>query len=422
MSDIVKYLPDAAIPAGGARRWKADEAERWFDARVPALFAPFAGALVLAPLVVSAVVLLAWNDPGTTGRGTDWIGYPAAVLLIALPFWYRFLPVATLVSAPLIAGETVALLTGPAPGGTAARAGGVVVLTLSAWAFTGALLRVRARRRQRSLFLAEAAGTRRRPVPGRLADAHVKRGRSLIVAGAVFCLAGAAALLAWGLALDLRAEPGVPYDAIGQQIIALLLLVPGTTLLGRGLALRRAARQLHRGPQPVVRIGVRRDAAYFNWLHTDARTTGARPLIAYRTSFEDTLRYHGPTLVGGSEEQLRVRHHDIDPQREPFEALLYGVPCEGAEVLVEFAVFAPDGRSITTEITAAPLLARRRSGLKPWTPAGSSYRVRRREEAEAAAARRAAQRASSGGGDSGGGCGGGDSSCGSSCGGGCGGD
>ena len=227
-------------------------------------------------------------------------------------------------------------------------------------------------------------------------------------------------LLAWGLAADLRAAgTGTPYDAVGQQVIALLLLAPGTTLLGRGLQARRAARRLHEGPQPVLRVGVRNPLVGPCWLVADAVTISAEPLVAFRDLFADSHGHgSGRLLAGGEESRLRAEHHDIDPRREPFEALLYGVPCEGAEVVLEYAHYESDTR-IVTAVTTAPLLPVRRRSLPPWQPAGSSYTLRTRVEDERRRVERAARAAR---GESGGiGFTFGDGDSGSSCGGGCGG-
>ncbi|MCX5196441.1 hypothetical protein OOK31_21525 [Streptomyces sp. NBC_00249] len=419
MSDIVKHLPPAAIPEGGVPGWKVADAERWRAARVSAVLGPVAGGWILVPLVLLAVVLRAVGDPTATSVGTEWDGYQGAVLLVALPAWYRFLPpAATVGSVPLIALEAVLALFRPAEADGTGRAGAWVTLALGAFALTGALLRLRSRRIQRALVL-EAAGDARRPVPDDLPDGHRHRGRWLILAGALIC-AAATAFLAWGLAEDLKAPAGHPYDASGQQVMALLLFAPGTPLLGRGLTARRAARRLHDGPQPVLRVGVRHRYGERNWLLADARTTTAPPLVAFRDRFEDSYRgYRGRTLVGGPEERLRTEHHDIDELSEPYEAILYGVPCEGAEILLEFAVYA-GGSRIVSELTAAPLMPHRRHTCREWRPAGTSYAVRRAEDEK----RRRERAESSGGSGSSSGCGSSgscSSSCGSSCGGGCGG-
>ncbi|WP_411103756.1 hypothetical protein [Streptomyces sp. cmx-4-9] len=421
---IVKNLPEAAIPEGGAPAWNPADARRWRDARVPWAFAPTFFGWALVPLVLLAITLLAAADPGDAHTGTAWLLYPGAVLLVALPGWYRHLPAATLVSAPLIALDTVLRMTVLGRLGPADGPGGVLLLALCAWAFTGALLRLRSRRRQRALVRAAAAGTRR-PVPSRLTHGHRRRGLLPITVGGALCLA-AAALLGWGLAADLRADgTGAPYDAVGQQVGALLLLAFGTPALGRGIGARRAARRLHDGPQPVLRVGVRNPLTGPVRLVADARSTSAEPLAAFRDRFRDS---HGPgegrVLVSGPEGVLRTAHHDIDPRQEPFEALMYGEACEGAEVVLEYALYAADTR-IVSAVTTAPLLPARRLALPPWRPAGTSYTLRTRAQDESRRVQRAARLARGDHGGTGHGCGTG-SSCGgsdggSSCGGGCGG-
>lgn len=416
MNDHVKYLPPAAIPASGAAPWAVPDARRWLEAGAPRLFAPVTGGWLLAPVVLAAVVLIGWNEPEVTGRGTEWAGYPEAVLLATLPLWFRYLPAATLVSSALLASATVLTLFRADASDDLAQAGSCLVLGACAWAFTGALFRLRSRRRQRDVALA-AAGAIRGPLPRSLPKAHHRRGLRATLAGSVLCLA-AAALLLWGLVQDVKGHgPAAPYDAIGQQGIALLLLVPGTPLLGRGVAAGLAARRLHRGPQPVLRVGVRAAYGGTGWLYPDARTTDAPALIAYRDRYGDTERRTG-MLLGGSEERLRSAHHDVDAYREPFEALLYGVPFEGAEVVLSFAVYHGE-TTIGSDVTAAQLLPLRRRSPGSWSPRATSYRL---EERERSARRREEQRSSGSSGSSGcgssGSCG---SSCSSSCGGGCGG-
>ncbi|MFJ6778351.1 hypothetical protein [Streptomyces yangpuensis] len=417
---IVKHLPDAAIPDGGAPPWHVKDAQRWLDARVPALFAPVTVGWILAPLVLLSLVLLALGDSDASGRGTSWAGYVPAVLLVSLPAWFRFLPAATLLSAPVIAADAVRNLSAPDPAEGPGLAGGVLVLALCAWAFTGSVLRLRSRRRQRELFLA-AAGDTRAAIPRDLPDGHRRRGRVLLATGAGLCLV-AAALLGWVLAQDLGASPRDPFDGTGPQVLAMLLLVPGVPLFGRGLAARRAARRLHDGPQPVIRVGVREVLLGPRWLVADATTTTAPPLIASRDRYDDRHRSsRAVTLLGGAADRLRADHHDIDPRAEPYEAVMYGVPCEGAEVILRYAVYGDD-RTITDAVNAVPLMPFRRHGLRSWWPAGTSYTLRRRAEDEEQRKQRAAQRSSSSCGSSGG-CGSSScsSSCGSSCGGGCGG-
>ncbi|MFF8606583.1 hypothetical protein ACF06X_11645 [Streptomyces sp. NPDC015346] len=378
MTDHVKYLPPAAIPENGVARWSVADAERWLAARIPALFAPAAGSWVLAVVVVVASVLTFWDAPETVRRGTAWAGYSETVLLFSLPLWFRHLPVPALFSTVVVAAGTLTSLERAA--GPAGRLGHALVLAVCAWAFVGVLARLAARRRQRGLALA-AAGPGRFPLPDGLPATHRHRGRRWILIGSGLCLA-AAGLLVDGLVRDLSARDStVPYDAVGQQNTALPLLVLGTSLLGHGLAARRAARRLRDGPQPALIVGVRTDpSSRHHWIHADARTPSARPLIAYASWFRPT-RGGDRLLRSASAPTLRAEHHDIDAAAEPYEAVLYGVPGDGAEVVLECAVYDGDTR-IVSQVTAAPLLPRRRHRLGRWEPADGSHREAvRREEA-----------------------------------------
>ncbi|MEW2135546.1 hypothetical protein AB0892_02860 [Streptomyces sp. NPDC005409] len=434
------------MSGGGVATWAVADAERWRKAAVPAVLAPAVGGWVLAALVAVAYVLLfrlsstsaAWHSGPR--EGTDWLGYPGLILLTALPFWYRYVPVAAIPAAVYVAAEAVLALTRPDPVDHPARAGWLVVLAAGAVAFAGGCLRLRARRRQRALALA-AAGKRRFPLPEGTPESDGHRGHSHVYLGLARCLV-AVAILTEGLFGEPTAS-GVAYDAVGQQRIALVLLVAGTTFYGRGQLAYRAARRLHEEPQPALVVGVRAGAKGRHWVCADARTRSAAPLIAYLPGKNDT-RARIRLLGSGSAYGVGNGHHDIDPRHEPFEAVLYGTLAEGDEVALEYACVEYHrhqemGRMYAT-VTTTPLRPDRRHGLGPWEPADGPARQRERlreaQEAEerfrenqrrAEERRRNPPRGSStrrSGSDSGnryngGGCG---SSCGSSCGSGCGGE
>ncbi|MFI1651425.1 hypothetical protein ACH4XT_31490 [Streptomyces avidinii] len=137
--------------------------------------------------------------------------------------------------------------------------------------------------------------------------------------------------------------------------------------------------------------------------------TAGPPLISHFPRVRDTVTGQR-VLLGGSERTLRATHHDIDPSREPFQAVLYGPVHEGAEVVLESAAYER-GVRLVPRVTAAPLLPRRRHGLSEWKPAGGSFREDVRERArreEEHRRERAREREESRGSDSssGGGCGG----------------
>ncbi|MFJ9108883.1 hypothetical protein [Streptomyces sp. NPDC102283] len=471
----IKHLPTGILPegasdtwtvtgsgvasrlSGGIATWAVTDAERWRRAAVPAVLAPAVGGWILAVLVAAAYVLLfgissaslAWHGgPGDgggsgVGSGTDWLRYPGLVLLTALPLWYRYVPVAAVPAALLVAGEAGRALARPGDVDAPASAGWLVVLAACAVALTGSCLRLRARRRQRALALA-AAGGRRFPLPKGTPETDGHRGHQQVYLGLALCLV-AAGILVEGLFGE-PSDAGVAYDAVGQQRIALVLLVAGTSFYGRGLLAHRAARRLFGEEQPALIVGVRAGADGRHWVCADARTRTAPPLIAYTPRGSDT-RERTRLLGSGSAYGAGNGHHDIDPKHEPFEAVLYGTLAEGDEVVLAYACaeyhrHQEMGRMYAT-VTTVPLRPDRRHGLGPWEPADGAARQqeRLREGRERAERYRRAQReaeerrknppprssrGSSGRGSgnrhNGGGCG---SSCGSSCGGGgggCGGD
>ncbi|MFE6686412.1 hypothetical protein ACFVFQ_08015 [Streptomyces sp. NPDC057743] len=389
MDDYVKRLPLGALPEGGVASWSVADAERWRKARVPAVFAPVAGSWVLVVLVAVSYVLTSgfaasrWSGGGSTSGGTDWCGYPAMVLLVALPLWYRYLPVPTVPAAVVVAVDAAVSVASPNAGDQLDRSGYVLALAASAWALVGACLRLRARRKQRALALA-AAGPRRLELPDRTPETDDYRGYPQFYLGLVLCLI-AGALLADGLVESLTAPDHAPaYNAVGQQVAALLFLVAGTTVYGRGHVAFRAARRLQEEPQPALLVGVRIAPDGHHWLYPDAHTTSGRPLIAYFPKDRDadsTARLLGTS----STYQVSDGHYDIDPHSEPFEAVLYGAPWEGAEVALEYAVIERSAYQASEHtyagVMVAPLLPRRCHGLDPWEPAdGAARDAARREE------------------------------------------
>ncbi len=372
-------------PAGGAvAAWSAADAERWRRAGGPAVLSPALIGWVLAALVATAYVLLygaasaspAWH--GGPGTGTDWLRYPGAVLLAALPLWYRYVPVAAVPAALYVAVET-GLRTFASDGtDTAARSGRWVVLAVCALALTGGCLRLWARRRQRALTRT-VAGNRRFPLPEGVPASDGHRGHQRVFLGLALALA-AAGVLTEGLVQDLT-HSGEPYDAVGQQRVALVLLVAATTFYGRGQLAHLAARRLYGQEQPAVIVGVRVGKDGRHWVYPDARTTSAVPLVSYVPQQRDT-RTRTRLLSSGSAYGTGNGHHDVDPEQEPFEAVLYGTVTEGDEVVLvhacaEYRRHQEMGRLYAT-VTTAPLRPDRRHRLGPWEPADGAARQRER--------------------------------------------
>ncbi|MFI6937713.1 hypothetical protein ACIBI4_00460 [Streptomyces sp. NPDC050418] len=439
----VKQLPVAALPDAELKTWSVTDAEQWRAARVPGVFAPVAASWVAIVAVVVAYWLTsAFSDspaswPGGAEVGTDWLRYPGAALLAFLPLWYRHVPVLAAAAAAIVAAYAAVAVT--AADGGVEQAGHLLVLAVTVWLFTGSCLRLRARRTQRALFLA-AAGPRRFPLPARVPESDGYRGHAQVYAGAALCLI-AAAVLTDGLIGDLS---GSTYDAVGHQTVALLLALPGSTLLARGLAAYRAARRLHdEEAHPALRVGIRVAPDGRHWIHPDARIRDGRPMISYAPEGRSTRT---PTqLLGSASYGIGDGHHSIDPFKEAFEAVLYGPVHEGAEIVVAYASIAYHYRQETGQmslsVTTAALLPNRRHRLGASQPVDGTEHERARrekvrddairaerrdEQIRQAQAQRATRAKQAGAGTAGGataaGCGGGTSGSDSGCGdGGCGG-
>ncbi|MEU8773797.1 hypothetical protein [Streptomyces sp. NPDC048606] len=415
MMAYAKHLPVGVKPASDVRAWGVPEGQRWRRALVPIIFAPLGGSWFLAILVAVVLALAPWAGGSADAVGTTWNDHFLTALSVVLPLWYRYLPVAAAVSA-------AALLARSAPDLSSGRVDVLLPAALSLWALTGALLRLWSRRRQERIARA-AAGPARFAPPDRMPRGHDRRGMRAVTGGAFLCLAGVGVLVD-GIVEDLTAHgTALPYDAVGQQTVSLALLAVGTTLLGRGWSADRASRRPYREGLPALVVGVRAAPSGHLWLYPDADDTTGRPLISCRPREDDTLA-GGRLLAGWADGRPGAGLHDVDALREPFEAVLYGEPREGVEIVLEYAVHDGSGSGIRACVTAAPLSPRRRHRLGPWTPAGISHRavsrVREREEWESSRRRRATRATATGtaaGTGTGGGCGG-DGGCG---GGGCGG-
>ncbi|MGW1232106.1 hypothetical protein [Streptomyces californicus] len=180
-----------------------------------------------------------------------------------------------------------------------------------------------------------------------------------------------------------------------------------TTFYGRGRLALRAARRLYEEAQPALIVGVRAGPDGRHWVYPDARTTAAAPLIAYVPRRRDT-RTRTRLLGGGSAYGPGDGYHDVDPEQEPFEAVLYGTVAEGDEAVlvhadVEYHRHGETGRMYAT-VTTAPLRPDRFHRLGHWEAADGPTRQRERlrrareqeerlREASREAARRAAERA-----------------------------
>ncbi|MET9447920.1 hypothetical protein [Streptomyces cinerochromogenes] len=353
-------LPAAVVP-DGCPSWSGEHARRWLDA-LPSRWVPLPSrsrhlltALSAAAAATALLVLPAGWQP--------W----AAALPALHGLWLYARPEIVPVSAPVLAVLPAVLRTGTTWPQTAVA---VIFLAL-VWA--AAVSRLVARRRQRDRVRDAAAGiTAPLPDTGR----PLARGRFLIVCGGV--------LLAFGLAAVavVPAPPPDPSEA-ARVLPALAWLVAGQGLatLVSGLLGRRRAAALRAAPAPVLRVLVREGADGDTEVFAADDTAALRPLFRVAViEAGDGIGETGENGPGHDEEELdaflaRVDRKGPGPLRE---ALMYGVPCDGAEILLVTAAETADG---------PPVVERSSGPVRPLSEAT----VRRLSAAEK---RRAAREAS----------------------------
>ncbi|MFF0199251.1 hypothetical protein [Streptomyces sp. NPDC005017] len=334
-------LPAALVP-DGCPALDAQAARRW-TAALPPRRVPARSATGGATFAVSVGALVA------SGALCLYAGLPAfAAALVALHLvWLPARPEAAVPTAPLTA---VLLLVMPQGAPLAVRLAVVVVLAV-VWGL--ALTRVRARARQRAAAEAAAGGVTAAAPGGR---APVRRGRFMTGAG-VLVVVGAALLFAfqdaWDLAEDRQAVPAVAAGVLGL----------GLTVLLSGLLARSRAGALRTAPVPVLRVLVREGADMDTEVFAAADGAALRPLFTVGTALlEEDDEDDGEHLDDGDkdEEAAAREFQDLldridEEQPGPLrEAVLYGVPYDGAEIVLVSAAETP-GEPPVTEASTGPV-------------------------------------------------------------------
>ncbi|OIJ65084.1 hypothetical protein [Streptomyces mangrovisoli] len=353
-------LPASAIP-GDCRAWESGQAGAWTDALPPWWLPLRARALVVLVALLGALLLPLGGQPAVVSALLPlqlvWLtGRPEAVRFTA-----PALVVAVAVERPDTVLTAVALVV----------AVGVLVL---------AELRLRARVRQRGLAV-EAAGGVTVAAPDR--DRRPARGAFLIGFGAVVTAVGAALVATHGLWSDVE-------DRRDSASVGWLVAGLGLTLLLSGLLGRRRALALRAAPVPVLRVLVRQRADLDMEVFAADDVTALRPLLTVPVT-----NAHDDEDGADDEEEERELNELLDALEDgrpgPLrEAVLYGVPCDGAEVLL---VSAP------TDPRDPPSVEWSTGPVQPLVSASLARRAARekrdvartaREEARIAAAARAA--------------------------------
>ncbi|MFH9089037.1 hypothetical protein [Streptomyces sp. NPDC017673] len=353
-------LPAATVPAD-CTSWSGERPRRWLDA-LPPRWVPLptrAGHLVAASAATAGIT-------GLLALPAGWRPWAAALLALH-GLWLCVRPEIVPVSAPVLA----VLLAVLRPG----RLWPAAVLVLaSVWAVAVLRLVVRGRQRER---IRDAAGGTTAPLPD--AGRSLPRGLLLTGCGAVLLALGlgaAAVLPAHG--------PDAGEGARALPALAWLVAGQGLTALVSGLLGRRRATVLRAAAAPVLRVLVREGADGDTEVFAADDTAGARPLFRVgvtevRDAEPDDAHddAHGEDSTDDEEELEefleRIDREGPGPLRE---AVLYGVPCDGAEILLVTAAEKPD---------APPVVERSSGPVRPLSEAS----VRRQTAGEK---RRAARR------------------------------
>ncbi len=314
-SDGVLRLPDAAIPEG-CRSWDGEAARRWTGA-LPSRWVPVRAHLAL----FVALPLVTVAGAGLLGEYGVLPAWGAA--LAVLPFvWVVLRPEAARILAPVAVG--VVLAYGEASPLRSLALGSAVVL---AWALS--LARVTARGPQRAAALIAADGVTA-ALPSSVAG-RLERGRFLFGAGLLLTVAGGV----------LRAATGVwedPGDAAGAPAAGWCLAGLGLTVLLAAALTRHRAAGLREAPVPVLRVLVRESAEVETEVFAADDEGALRPLFTVATRVVDGEGDDNKSDGGdgGDGEDAGDAGDVFDDERVgPLrEAVLFGVPYDGAEVVL----------------------------------------------------------------------------------------
>ncbi|WP_369037541.1 hypothetical protein [Streptomyces adonidis] len=348
-------LPLTAIPDGcqdwttvRAARWSAALPPRWTFLRVRRSVAAGLATLVLC---VGALVAMA---------GGLWPFVAAGFAVYVL--WVLARPELVWAGAPLL---LLALAVEASSKSWALTAFGVLVV-LSSWAVVAVRLRARSEQLERAVA---ASGGVAVPVPG--AGAPVRRGRVLFALGFVVLALGALTGGTAGLW-------GSTEDQQGAWVVTVFLAGLGVTALASAWLGRQRAGALRGAPVPVLRVLVRDDAQGGTEVYAADDPAAERPLftvdLASFDEDDDEEEEDGEGDGDGDDSLQRVLLGLDDDTFGPVrEAVLYGAPFDGAEVLVVSADEDPEQPPLT-EWSEGP--------VRPLSPdAGRRRAARQREQA-----------------------------------------
>ncbi|WP_326759595.1 hypothetical protein OHB35_20695 [Streptomyces phaeochromogenes] len=324
-------LPVAAIP-DGCRDWTAGRAGVWSAALPPRW--SFLGVRRSVAAAVSTFALCAGAWAAMLGGLWPFVAAGFAVYVL----WVLARPELVWAGAPVLL-LALALEARSLPWPLTAVLAFVVVVT---WAAVAVRLRARGGQLERAL---EAAGDTTARTPD--ADAVLLRGRFLFPVGLTVLglgvLTGATAGL-WG----------TPDDERGSWVVAIYLAGLAVTALASAWLGRHRALALRRAPAPVLRVLVRDDAQGTTEVYAADDLAAVRPLFTVDlTSYDgeeadDDEDEDDPDGEADDEELERLLDAVDDDTPGPVrEAVLYGAPFDGAELVVVSADEDPDQPPLT---------------------------------------------------------------------------
>ncbi|MEU4615887.1 hypothetical protein [Streptomyces umbrinus] len=326
-------LPVAAIP-DGCRDWTAGRAGVWSAALPPRWSFLGVRRSVAAALSTFALCAGAW----AAMLGGLWPFVAAGFAVYVL--WVLARPELVWAGAPALL-LALALEARSLPWVVTAVVAFVVVVT---WAAVAVRLRARSGQLERAL---EAAGDITARTPD--ADAVLRRGRFLLPVGLTVLglgvLTGATAGL-WG----------TPDDQRGSWVVAIYLAGLAVTALASAWLGRHRALALRRAPAPVLRVLVRDDAQGTTEVYAADDLAAVRPLFTVDlTSYdgeepdedEDDDEDDADGEADDEELERLLDAVDDDTPGPVREAVLYGAPFDGAELVVVSADEDPDQPPLT---------------------------------------------------------------------------
>lgn len=355
-------LPPSAIP-DGCQPWDAQQARRWTEA-LPPRWVP----VRVRTSAVGAVLLLAAGASWALAHATElptWVAAGCAlqlVLLVARPEAVR-------VSAPV----TVALVL--LYGGALPWAGALGLVLASALIWAATELRLAARKRQREAVRATTGG-----VTAELPDAAgpLRRGQLQRWSGGVLAVTGAVLVATAGLWDGTEGRPSAP--SLGWYVVGL-----GVTVVLSGTLGRSRATALRRAPAPVLRVLVRENTDLDAEVYAADDTAALRPLftVAIAEEYEEEDEDEDseePEDPEADEKKLAeiLDRLDNDAPGPLREAVLYGLPYDGAEVLLVAAAEEPD---------EPPVVERSTGPVRPLSDGSVRQRIAHRKRTAASEAR-----------------------------------